>query len=48
MKLLSINVSKCYIKIKNGQIDNEFNFVTNSDVHQYNTRSKNDFHLKKV
>ena len=35
-------------KIKNGQIDYEFNFVTNSDVHQYNTRRKNDFHLKKV
>ena len=28
--------------------DYKFNFVTNSDVHQYNTRRKNDFHLKGV
>ena len=35
-------------KIKNRQIDYKFNFLTNSDVHQYNTRRKNDFHLKRV
>ena len=29
-------------------MDYKFNFVTNSDVHQYNTRRKNDFHLKRV
>ena len=35
-------------KIKNKQIDYKFDLTTNSDVHQYNTRRKNDFHLKKV
>ncbi len=31
-------------RIKNEQID----FVLNSDVHQFNTRKKNDYHLKRV
>ena len=35
-------------KIKNKQIDYKFDLTTNNDVHQYNTRRKNDFHLKKV
>ena len=29
-------------------MDYKFNFVTNSDVHQYNTRRKNDLNLKRV
>ena len=35
-------------KIKNKQIDYKFDLTNNSDVHQYNTRRKNDFHLKKA
>jgi hypothetical protein len=35
-------------KIKNDQIDYQFDFVLNSDVHQYNTRRKNDYHLQRV
>ena len=35
-------------KIKNEQIDYQFDFVLNSDVHQYNTRRKNDYHLQRV
>ena len=26
----------------------QFDFVLNSDVHQYNTRRKNDYHLKRM